>query len=134
MVGSHGGHHVRRSLPDMGAAPTEPPKLYPYHLLIITNYRLPADVDRCNLEVSISSEKRKSRRSFTNNINYTILFSATFIRRRIRGSSTVYSSRILQITAMASKRDKKACAALLTITISSSSIHRIRIHAYTHNQ
>lgn len=53
VVGSHGGHHVRRSLPDMGAAPTEPPKLYPYHLLIITNYRLPADVDRCNLEVNI---------------------------------------------------------------------------------
>lgn len=51
VVGGHGGHHVRRSLPDMGAAPTEPPKLYPYHLLIITNYRLPADVDRCNLEV-----------------------------------------------------------------------------------
>lgn len=42
---------MRRSLPDMGAAPSEPPKLYPYHLLIITNYRLPADVDRCNLEV-----------------------------------------------------------------------------------
>lgn len=52
VVGSHGGHHVRRSLPDMGTAPSEPPKLYPYHLLIITNYRLPADVDRCNLEVS----------------------------------------------------------------------------------
>jgi len=52
VVGGHGGHHVRRSLPDMGAAPTEPPKLYPYHLLVITNYRLPADVDRCNLEVS----------------------------------------------------------------------------------
>nr|XP_050864388.1 actin-binding LIM protein 2 isoform X6 [Vespula vulgaris] len=54
VVGSHGGHHVRRSLPDMGAAPTEPPKLYPYHLLIITNYRLPADVDRCNLERHLS--------------------------------------------------------------------------------
>lgn len=52
VVGSHGGHHVRRSLPDMGTAPSEPPKLYPYHLLVITNYRLPADVDRCNLEVS----------------------------------------------------------------------------------
>ena len=48
------GHHVRRSLPDMGAAPSEPPKLYPYHLLIITNYRLPADVDRCNLEVRLN--------------------------------------------------------------------------------
>ncbi|XP_046835111.1 actin-binding LIM protein 3 isoform X27 [Vespa velutina] len=54
VVGSHGGHHVRRSLPDMGAAPTEPPKLYPYHLLVITNYRLPADVDRCNLERHLS--------------------------------------------------------------------------------
>ncbi|XP_023317094.1 actin-binding LIM protein 2 isoform X1 [Trichogramma pretiosum] len=50
----HPGQHVRRSLPDMGAAPTEPPKLYPYHLLIITNYRLPADVDRCNLERHLS--------------------------------------------------------------------------------
>ncbi|XP_076244651.1 actin binding LIM protein Uncoordinated 115a isoform X5 [Calliopsis andreniformis] len=54
VVGSHGGHHVRRSLPDMGTAPSEPPKLYPYHLLVITNYRLPADVDRCNLERHLS--------------------------------------------------------------------------------
>ncbi|XP_008207259.1 actin-binding LIM protein 1 isoform X5 [Nasonia vitripennis] len=50
----HVGQHVRRSLPDMGAAPAEPPKLYPYHLLVITNYRLPADVDRCNLERHLS--------------------------------------------------------------------------------
>ncbi|XP_051157815.1 actin-binding LIM protein 1 isoform X1 [Leptopilina boulardi] len=54
VVVGHSGHHVRRSLPDMGAAPTEPPKLYPYHLLTITNYRLPADVDRCNLERHLS--------------------------------------------------------------------------------
>ncbi|XP_066600515.1 actin-binding LIM protein 2 isoform X3 [Prorops nasuta] len=54
VVGGHGGHHVRRSLPDMGAARSEPPKLYPYHLLVITNYRLPADVDRCNLERHLS--------------------------------------------------------------------------------
>lgn len=54
VVVGHTGHHVRRSLPDMGAAPTEPPKLYPYHLLMITNYRLPADVDRCNLERHLS--------------------------------------------------------------------------------
>ncbi|XP_063992290.1 actin-binding LIM protein 2-like isoform X2 [Diachasmimorpha longicaudata] len=53
-AGTGHGHHIRRSLPDMGAAPTEPPKLYPYHLLIITNYRLPADVDRCNLERHLS--------------------------------------------------------------------------------
>jgi actin-binding LIM protein len=30
---------------------TEPAKIYPYHLLLITNYRLPADVDRLNIEV-----------------------------------------------------------------------------------
>lgn len=44
----------------MGAAPTEPPKLYPYHLLVITNYRLPADVDRCNLEVGDNCHRCKS--------------------------------------------------------------------------
>lgn len=32
----------------------EPAKIYPYHLLLITNYRLPADVDRCNLERHLS--------------------------------------------------------------------------------
>ncbi|XP_011312350.1 actin-binding LIM protein 2 isoform X4 [Fopius arisanus] len=53
-AGAGHGHHIRRSLPDMGAAPAEPPKLYPYHLLIITNYRLPADADRCNLERHLS--------------------------------------------------------------------------------
>ncbi|KAG8287558.1 Actin-binding LIM protein 3 [Homalodisca vitripennis] len=47
--------HLRRSLPNMAAShSSEPPKIYPYHLLLITNYRLPADVDRCNLEVSLS--------------------------------------------------------------------------------
>jgi actin-binding LIM protein len=52
--------HLRRSLPTlnhsmaaaMSAASAEPPKLYPYHLLVTSNYRLPADVDRLNLEVS----------------------------------------------------------------------------------
>lgn len=45
---------VRRSLPNMAHTMliNEPAKIYPYHLLVITNYRLPADVDRCNLEVS----------------------------------------------------------------------------------
>lgn len=47
------GNHIRRSLPNMAHSMLvhEPAKIYPYHLLIITNYRLPADVDRCNLEV-----------------------------------------------------------------------------------
>lgn len=45
---------VRRSLPNMATSLLlhEPAKLYPYHLLLITNYRLPPDVDRLNLEVS----------------------------------------------------------------------------------
>lgn len=53
--------HLRRSLPNMSAAlaaqqaaNNEPPKIYPAHLLFTTNYRLPADVDRCQLEVSHS--------------------------------------------------------------------------------
>lgn len=46
---------MRRSLPNMAHSILvhEPAKIYPYHLLLITNYRLPSDVDRCNLEVSI---------------------------------------------------------------------------------
>lgn len=44
---------MRRSLPNMAHSILvhEPAKIYPYHLLLITNYRLPSDVDRCNLEV-----------------------------------------------------------------------------------
>lgn len=54
------GHtHLRRSLPNMSAAAlaaqqalaNEPPKIYPAHLLFTNNYRLPVDVDRCQLEV-----------------------------------------------------------------------------------
>lgn len=53
---------VRRSLPNMAHTMliNEPAKIYPYHLLLITNYRLPADVDRCNLEVSSSSTSNSS--------------------------------------------------------------------------
>lgn len=35
----------------------EPPKLYPYHLLVTSNYRLPPDVDRCHLERHLSNEE-----------------------------------------------------------------------------
>ncbi|KAL5282961.1 ABLIM3 family protein [Megaselia abdita] len=47
---------MRRSLPNMAHSMLvhEPAKIYPYHLLIITNYRLPSDVDRCNLERHLS--------------------------------------------------------------------------------
>ncbi|KAL4711571.1 hypothetical protein ACJJTC_003588 [Scirpophaga incertulas] len=51
-----GGGGVRRSLPNMATSRLlhEPAKLYPYHLLLITNYRLPPDVDRLNLERHLS--------------------------------------------------------------------------------
>ncbi|XP_050681817.1 actin-binding LIM protein 2 isoform X2 [Leptidea sinapis] len=51
-----GGRAVRRSLPNMATSHLvhEPAKLYPYHLLLITNYRLPPDVDRLNLERHLS--------------------------------------------------------------------------------
>ncbi|XP_026499418.2 actin-binding LIM protein 3 isoform X3 [Vanessa tameamea] len=54
-VGVRGGG-VRRSLPNMATSHLlhEPAKLYPYHLLLITNYRLPPDVDRLNLERHLS--------------------------------------------------------------------------------
>lgn len=53
---SGGGGLIRRSLPNMAHSMLvhEPAKIYPYHLLLITNYRLPADVDRCNLERHLS--------------------------------------------------------------------------------
>jgi hypothetical protein len=45
--------HLRQSLPNMKVPPpsSEPPKIYALHLLLTTNYRLPGDVDRNNLEV-----------------------------------------------------------------------------------
>ncbi|CAH2984827.1 unnamed protein product [Chilo suppressalis] len=54
--GGVGGGGVRRSLPNMATSHLlhEPAKLYPYHLLLITNYRLPPDVDRLNLERHLS--------------------------------------------------------------------------------
>lgn len=52
---------IRRSLPNMAHSMLvhEPAKIYPYHILLITNYRLPSDVDRCNLEVSLLSKSFK---------------------------------------------------------------------------
>lgn len=38
---------------------TEPLKVYPYHLLMTSNYRLPADVDRNNLEVRLTCTCKK---------------------------------------------------------------------------
>ena len=44
---------LNRSLPNMGG-PLQAPNIYPLHLLFTTNYRLPGDVDRCNLEKHLS--------------------------------------------------------------------------------
>ncbi|KAL1513257.1 hypothetical protein ABEB36_002687 [Hypothenemus hampei] len=57
--GSGYGSQVRRSLPNMAHQMliNEPVKIYPYHLLMITNYRLPADVDRLNLERHLSDQE-----------------------------------------------------------------------------
>lgn len=61
--------HSRRSMPNvnqllmqqqqqqLAASHLEPPKLYPYHLLVTSNYRLPPDVDRCHLERHLSNEE-----------------------------------------------------------------------------
>ncbi|XP_066246465.1 actin-binding LIM protein 2 isoform X3 [Euwallacea similis] len=53
------GSQVRRSLPNMAHQMliNEPAKIYPYHLLVITNYRLPVDVDRLNLERHLSDQE-----------------------------------------------------------------------------
>ncbi|KAF0299608.1 Actin-binding LIM protein 2 [Amphibalanus amphitrite] len=50
------GGPMRRSLPNVSQTgpPLEPGKVYPLHLLVTTNYRLPADVDRANLERHLS--------------------------------------------------------------------------------
>lgn len=34
----------------MATGLSKAPKIYPIHLLLTSNYRLPHDVDRCNLE------------------------------------------------------------------------------------
>lgn len=55
------GAHLRRSMPNVHALSQlhadGPPKLYPYHLLATSNYRLPPDVDRCHLERHLSGEE-----------------------------------------------------------------------------
>lgn len=53
--------HLRRSMPNVNNLhhlhQEGPPKLYPYHLLATSNYRLPPDVDRCHLERHLSNEE-----------------------------------------------------------------------------
>ncbi|XP_056631382.1 actin-binding LIM protein 1-like isoform X4 [Diorhabda sublineata] len=58
-TGGYASQQVRRSLPNMAHTMliNEPAKIYPYHLLIVTNFRLPSDVDRLNLERHLSDQE-----------------------------------------------------------------------------
>lgn len=80
---------IRRSLPNMAHSILvhEPAKIYPYHLLLITNYRLPADVDRCNLEVKPSHAIKNTK---NNNNLLNMIFAASFIRCGIRSYTSVH--------------------------------------------
>lgn len=52
--------YLGRSMPNVNVQQVHhegPPKLYPYHLLVTSNYRLPPDVDRCHLERHLSNEE-----------------------------------------------------------------------------
>ncbi|XKL66403.1 hypothetical protein PGB90_009823 [Kerria lacca] len=67
--------HLRRSLPNMSASvhtSSEPPKIYPYHLLMITNYRLPPGVDRLNLERHLSDAEFETLFQLTRNDFYRL--------------------------------------------------------------
>lgn len=77
---------IRRSLPNMAHSMLvhEPAKIYPYHLLLITNYRLPADVDRCNLEVSIKHILVCAI------CNFFFLYSATYLTSNLTLSFSVH--------------------------------------------
>lgn len=95
--------HIRRSLPNMAHSMLvhEPAKIYPYHLLLITNYRLPGDVDRCNLEVVVFV-----RYVIIYRFKFTKKCAAPSIRRRVRSDFAVQSFRILPNAAMAPQRDQ----------------------------
>lgn len=106
---------VRRSLPNMAHSILvhEPAKIYPYHLLLITNYRLPADVDRCNLERHLSDVEfeavcgvRKSQRcqSFQESKFVFNLFNSVLVQ-----SSTDYLS-----GEEANSKDAQDCSKIVT--------------------
>ncbi|KAI9564637.1 hypothetical protein GHT06_008378 [Daphnia sinensis] len=88
------GHtHLRRSLPNMSAAAlaaqqalaNEPPKIYPAHLLFTTNYRLPVDVDRCQLERHLSDTEFEAIFQMTRSEFYRIpAWKRNEIKKRFR--------------------------------------------------
>ncbi|XP_035784474.1 actin-binding LIM protein 3-like isoform X1 [Anopheles albimanus] len=78
---------TRRSLPNMAHSMLvhEPAKIYPYHLLLITNYRLPSDVDRCNLERHLSDVEFEAILQFTRSEFYRLpQWKRNDIKRRAR--------------------------------------------------
>lgn len=108
---------MRRSLPNMAHSILvhEPAKIYPYHLLLITNYRLPSDVDRCNLEVSYRCLVYPS--SNARLITFSVLlflFTATFIRCWIRSYSPMYAIWILSFATMASQWPQTSSSLVLS--------------------
>ena len=62
-----------RSLPNMSAALPKAPKIYPIHLLMTSNYRLPNDVDRFDF-ICLSKTLFSFIRAL--NINYIYLADA----------------------------------------------------------
>ncbi|XP_037891760.1 actin-binding LIM protein 3 isoform X5 [Glossina fuscipes] len=78
---------IRRSLPNMAHSMLvhEPAKIYPYHLLVITNYRLPSDVDRCNLERHLSDVEFEHILQFTRADFYRLpQWRRNELKRRVR--------------------------------------------------
>lgn len=82
---------IRRSLPNMAHSMLvhEPAKIYPYHLLLITNYRLPADVDRCNLEVWLRKYVPFYLCAYSKIIFVFLFFSVIYLMLNLKRCSSV---------------------------------------------
>jgi len=85
--------HLRRSLPNMSAAAlaaqqslsSEPPKIYPAHLLFTDNYRLPIDVNRCQLERHLSDAEFEAIFQMTRSDFYRIpTWKRNDLKKRLR--------------------------------------------------
>lgn len=89
----------------------EPAKIYPYHLLLVSNYRLPADVDRCNLERHLSDAEFEA-----------VCGVSVFLRNQIQLNANknfflliklVHTIGVLSYATMAKKRHKATRKAIL---------------------
>lgn len=102
---------IRRSLPNMAHSMLvhEPAKIYPYHILLITNYRLPSDVDRCNLEVSRPWGSSPTCSHF----NFMFSFAASLVRHWVRAHLAVRPLRVLQAAPVEAQRAEATREALL---------------------